>query len=190
MTVSAFAFALLLSSAAAGGSVCSSWRPSAYDKDGSVISSDPGSATAKAPCRFGQDAADGGCDEGGKHEPAQANECECVSAEVVQAYNSSRKTTHTILGAILLPIGILLAVFCRLKFSSIEECCRTWNDNDPCKPKWDSCRTWHVCWAMGLWPMLGIVGGIAFLIVGATADVNSYLVSCGNLDEDSRAPWM
>ena len=34
----------------------------------------------------------------------------------------------------------------------IERGCMAWNDSQPCKPKWQSCRGWNVFWNMAFGP--------------------------------------
>ena len=79
------AFASLLASAAAEGSKCSTWSPSPYEKHANHSLSGPGNAIRKARCLYGQEAANGECEESGKRDKGPASqECVCMSKEAAR----------------------------------------------------------------------------------------------------------
>ena len=56
-------------------------------------------------------------------------------------------------GGGLLGVGLLLGLTCLGFAGPIERGCMAWNDSQPCKPKWQSCRGWNVFWNMAFWPI-------------------------------------
>ena len=56
-------------------------------------------------------------------------------------------------GGGLLGAGLLVGLACLGFAGPIERGCMAWNDSQPCKPKWQSCRGWNVFWNMAFWPI-------------------------------------
>ena len=148
------AFASLLASAAAGGSECSEWSPSPYEKHDNHSLSGPGNAIREARCLYGQEAANGECKEAENHdnEPA-SQECVCMSKEAARDAAEAHKALLMGGGGGLLGAGLLVGLACLGFAGPIERGCMAWNDSQPCKPKWQSCRGWNVFWNMAFWPI-------------------------------------
>lgn len=147
------AVALLLDSAAAGGSDCSKWMPSRYDKRDNQSMSGPGDAIREAHCVYGQEAANGECRESGKNQGPVSQECVCMSKESAREAAETHQVMMMGLGGGLLGVGVLMGLTCLGFAGPIERGCMAWNDSQPCKPKWESCRGWNVFWNMAFWPI-------------------------------------
>ena len=84
------------------------------------------------------------------------------------------------IGGGLLAGALFLGGCCYAGRRPIEDCCQTCNDNDPCKPKWDTCREVNVFFTMWIYPIALLIIGFGLFIAGAVIDPDAYWTNCGS----------
>ena len=147
------AFASLLASAAAGGSECSEWSPSPYEKHDNHSLSGPGNAIREARCLYGQEAANGECKEAENHdnEPA-SQECVCMSKEAARDAAEAHKALLMGGGGGLLGAGLLVELACLEFAGPIEEF--AWRERQPAvQAQVAELPRMERFWNMAFWPI-------------------------------------